>query len=173
MEDEIRGLSLMQPWATLLSTGAKTIETRSWPTSYRGLMAIHASKGYPRWAQTLCRDEPFRTALLPAGSLPLGAIVAVGRLIACIGTEYLGRSSYRYSTPSRLERQLERQLEHERVFGDYSPNRFAWVFRDVYRLPEPIPCKGSMGLWIVPHEVLGDLLASRQRQEKRGGEEHG
>lgn len=40
----MKALSLWQPWASLVAIGAKTIETRSWSTSYRGPLAIHAAK---------------------------------------------------------------------------------------------------------------------------------
>ncbi len=36
-------LSLTEPYATLIKNGIKTIETRSWKTSYRGKLYIHAS----------------------------------------------------------------------------------------------------------------------------------
>jgi len=38
-------LSCRQPWATLLCTGIKDIENRSWPTDYRGRIYIVASTG--------------------------------------------------------------------------------------------------------------------------------
>ncbi len=37
-----RALTLWQPWASLIAIGAKTIETRSWSTAYRGPLLIHA-----------------------------------------------------------------------------------------------------------------------------------
>lgn len=40
----MKALSLTQPWASLVAVGAKRIETRSWRTSYRGPLAIHAAK---------------------------------------------------------------------------------------------------------------------------------
>lgn len=43
----IRGLTLTQPWATLVALGEKHYETRSWDTGYRGLVAIHAAKKFP------------------------------------------------------------------------------------------------------------------------------
>ena len=46
-----RCLSLIQPWATLVAIGAKKVETRSWKTPYRGWLAIHASKAFPKDAQ--------------------------------------------------------------------------------------------------------------------------
>ena len=42
----MKALTLTQPWATLIAVGAKRIETRSWGTSYRGRIAIHAAKGF-------------------------------------------------------------------------------------------------------------------------------
>jgi len=41
----MKAISLLQPWATLVVTGVKTIETRSWGTKYRGPILIHASQG--------------------------------------------------------------------------------------------------------------------------------
>lgn len=38
----MRAITLWQPWASLIAIGAKTIETRSWSTAYRGPLAIHA-----------------------------------------------------------------------------------------------------------------------------------
>lgn len=40
----MKALTLWQPWASLVALGVKTIETRSWSTSYRGPLAIHAAK---------------------------------------------------------------------------------------------------------------------------------
>lgn len=39
----MKALTLWQPWASLVARGEKTIETRSWPTDYRGPLAIHAA----------------------------------------------------------------------------------------------------------------------------------
>ena len=36
-------LSLQEPWASLIKENVKHIETRSWKTSYRGKLYIHAS----------------------------------------------------------------------------------------------------------------------------------
>ena len=39
-----KGLSLTQPWASLIADGKKTIETRRWKTSYRGPILICSTK---------------------------------------------------------------------------------------------------------------------------------
>ena len=40
----MKALSVKQPWANMIATGEKTIETRTWPTDYRGLLLIVSSK---------------------------------------------------------------------------------------------------------------------------------
>ena len=40
----IRGLTVRQPWASLIADGLKTIEVRTHRVGYRGLLIIHAGK---------------------------------------------------------------------------------------------------------------------------------
>lgn len=131
----MKALTMTQPWATLVAIGAKRIETRSWYTPYRGPLAIHAAKGWSRDDTLLCFEEPFSTALLAAGiktpgDLPLGAVVATAYLYAVT-----------------LTQKVTFEYDAERPFGDFTPGRHAWWLRDVVALPEPIPARGSLGLW--------------------------
>jgi hypothetical protein len=74
----MKALTLTQPSATLVAPGAKRIETRSWPTSYRGPLAIHAAAGLGpiggwRAMLRLCSCDPCYRARQPAvrGALKL------------------------------------------------------------------------------------------------------
>jgi len=40
----VKAISLKQPWANLVATGEKTIETRKWSTKYRGDLVICSSR---------------------------------------------------------------------------------------------------------------------------------
>lgn len=40
----MKALSVKQPWANMIASGEKTIETRTWPTEYRGELLIVSSK---------------------------------------------------------------------------------------------------------------------------------
>lgn len=73
----IRGLSLTQPWATLVAIDAKKVETRSWGTRYRGRVAIHAAKGFPTYAQDICRGHVGRQA----DAIRAGGILACEDLV--------------------------------------------------------------------------------------------
>jgi ASCH domain len=41
-------ISIRQPWASLILKAGKDIENRSWKTSFRGRVLIHAAKGMTR-----------------------------------------------------------------------------------------------------------------------------
>lgn len=44
----MKTLVLRQPWASLVAEGRKTIELRTWTTTYRGPMLVVAGKGVDR-----------------------------------------------------------------------------------------------------------------------------
>ena len=43
--NQLKALSIKQPWAWLILNAGKDIENRSWNTTLRGRILIHASKG--------------------------------------------------------------------------------------------------------------------------------
>lgn len=140
----MRGLSLTQPWATLVATGKKRIETRSWKTNYRGRVAIHAAKGFPKKAQTFASYE-YTMGRLP-GRIPRGAIVATARITDCIP----------------IEEAVLDTTALERTYGDYTwgVGRWAWLLADVVALDEPLPHRGSLGLFKLRPDALAALQAA-------------
>lgn len=129
-----RALTLTQPWASAVAQGAKSIETRSWSTRYRGPLLIHAAATWSghdqRWAEALARRDVIR---IPAGGLPRGVVVARVRLEDVVPTEDI----------VALE-------PVERMLGDYSPGRFGWFMTLLETYAEPIPARGALGLWAGP-----------------------
>lgn len=141
----MKALTLTQPWATLVAIGAKKIETRGWPTSYRGPLAIHAAKGFPKWAKETCDEYEF-AAELGSSVIPVGVMLATCRLVSCIPTRELQTNRVIEVDPAaKCENFFLSDLE--RTFGDYAPGRWAWLLADVKRLSDPIPIKGALGLW--------------------------
>ena len=154
---------MTQPWATLVAIGANVIETRDWPTKYRGPVAIHAAKGFPPDARALCRTEPFRAALAAGGyvsadDLPRGAIVAVVVLQALLAC---GPSTVREIRARSRRGELP---PHEADFGDFSDGRYGFVLDDVRRVDPPVPARGMLGLWEVPEETQEQINRQRRRR---------
>jgi activating signal cointegrator 1 len=136
-------LSLIQPWATLVAIGAKTIETRSWPTKYRGPLAIHASKGFPRWCQDFSKEPPVSVLLGPHFDFPRGVVLATCELVDC--KEIVTREFMIGVGPTA--RQMFPPEGQEFHFGNYSHGRYALILANVVALAEPVPAKGALGLW--------------------------
>ena len=83
----MKAITLWQPWASLLACGAKEYETRSWATSYRGPIAIHAAAKKPStiWEAIECIVDEVRAALgiIDPDDLPRGCIIATAELVGC------------------------------------------------------------------------------------------
>jgi len=147
--NSIMGLTLTQPHATLVVTGPKKNETRSWNTRYRGLLAIHAGRKFPQDCRDLYSQEPFAEAL--GGQTVTDAFKTLGCIIGVARLEYIFSttdSPWRIPDPGSWEWR----------FGDYSPGRYAWVLSEPHLLEKPIPCRGRLGLWTLPPEVLQSVL---------------
>lgn len=130
----MKALTLYQPCATLVAIGAKQIETRSWATSYRGPLAIHAGKKFPVPAKNLVyANKDFRSALIVNGELidiPLGSILAICQLLDC-----------------RLIVEGNIPAGPEWSFGDYRIGRYMWILGDVEKVNPPIRARGFQRLW--------------------------
>lgn len=70
----MKALTICQPYAHLIVIGEKIVEFRTWPTAYRGPLAIHAGKSRS-WLEE--GDEKQYPAM------SFGAIVGIAELIEC------------------------------------------------------------------------------------------
>ena len=108
----------------------KNIENRTWQVDYRGWIAIHAA-GVP--APNAVYPRGVRIPNLDA--LDYGAICGVARLV-----DIVTASRSKWFT----------------AWDDGKVN-LGWVLENVIALKKPIPCKGGLGLWNLPHDVLSKL----------------
>jgi hypothetical protein len=142
--DKVRCISLWQPWASLIALGAKRIETRSWSTSYRGPLLIHAAKTTK--CMDYCDEEPFGSSLFTGPNaiedLPLGALVGVCELVDCRSTN----GSW-----------IESLSDKERAFGDFSASRYGWMLHNIRSFPQPLPLRGQQGMWDVELDLEAAL----------------
>jgi hypothetical protein len=80
----MKALSIMQPWAWAIVQGYKDIENRSWATSYRGPVLVHAGRSVDKDAWAFLRE------MLPGVYIPLpseilkGGIVGVTEITGCV-----------------------------------------------------------------------------------------
>ncbi|MDR3495342.1 MAG: ASCH domain-containing protein [Ancalomicrobiaceae bacterium] len=137
-DTQMLALSIRQPWAWAIFHAGKGIENRDWPTKVRGRVLIHTSKAKPTLQDIYFVEQMLERAtsaaaiaamfVLPAVSFNRGGIIGSVEIIDCV-TE----------SPSPW------------FFG-----RFGFVLKDPKPLPF-IPCKGALGFWRVPDDILAQL----------------
>lgn len=150
----VKALTLWQPWASMVAAGVKRAETRSWGTSYRGELAIHAAAEVPAlvrrsWAtldHALWRARvregarrEVRAFVMPKDlrTMPLGHVLAVVELLEVRRVQVPGACPFE-----------DLEDAGEALFGDYSTtDRFVWSLRLLRVFPFPISARGRQGLW--------------------------
>jgi hypothetical protein len=153
-------LTIRQPWCWAIVHGGKPVENRGWPTRYRGPLWLHAG-ARSRWDPTGALFRLVRHAWeqyvrripgwpgLPASDvelnrkttlMPFGAVSALAQVAGCHDSRACytpsgGRGPGAYCSPWGASEQFHIELAGVRP------------------LPEPVPCKGSLGLWRLPQDV--------------------
>lgn len=124
-------LSIQEPYATLILNGYKKIETRSWKTSYRGDILIHASK-----SKNFMRNikEKQVLDLVEKNKLNYGKIICKAKLIDC-----------KEMTKEFIEEVKKNHQEY--ILGIYEEKRYAWILDNIIPIDEPIEVKGKLGIW--------------------------
>lgn len=137
--EQLKTLTLKQPWASAVATRSKNVENRTWQTGYRGLIAIHAGKGWDASAT----EHPMVSAWGPKKpGLPAGAIVALAQLVDIHDAA---------------------MCEDDRcdAWGEWTPaleTIYHWRLEHITELPEPFEYPGGLGLRKVPTDVGAELV---------------
>lgn len=124
-------LSLTEPYATLIKNGIKNIETRSWKTTYRGRLYIHASSTKIPKAY---KENYALMSLVNINELNYGNIICSCDLVDCIEMtdEFIDEI---------------KKNNNEYVTGIYAKGRYAWILKNIEVLDNPIKAKGHLGIW--------------------------
>ena len=132
----MKAITIWQPYASAIAVGLKRYETRSWPTKYRGPLAIHAAKrslSEEDYDELLLPLTRYGRNKMPAHSeLAFGCVIVVAELRDCLkmNRELIGRVS-----------------DNDRIFGDWRTGRYAWRLSNPRPLVRPAPAKGLQGFW--------------------------
>ena len=125
----MKAISLQQPFASLLTNGAKTVDTRPRSTRYRGPMIIHAKK-----SPDPVTDPYFNSILASHGldcdTLPVERIVGLATLVDCRRVEKENIPCY-----------------PQLAFSDFKPGWYIFEFENIIRLKKTFPAEGADLLW--------------------------
>lgn len=133
----MKALSVKNPWAELIARGEKTIETRTWKTSYRGDLLICASAKPVDWLK-----------MQPKIVHPAKGVWCDARDANDEDFEYF----YHFSKALCIVElfQVEKMTtihEVDALCASY-PGAYAWHLRNIRRV-EPFAVKGQLNLFNV------------------------
>lgn len=139
-------LTIKQPWAWAIVNGTKRVENRTWrpPLNVIGQrIAIHTSARIEK-AELLAYSELGAWLEPTVNTLPTGCIVGTAIVKGYVVVNDMGGVEVQTKGAQR-----------------YSPNKdpwfcgpVGWLLDDVRKLPGPLPCKGALGLWDMPAELV-------------------
>ena len=162
-------LSIRQPFASLIVSGRKPCENRTWSTPYRGRLFIHASRIEPpppqKYLDGLWPDE--RESLVSCWNdvkaLQCGAILGSVELVEIVSCSLLGALEWESTLPPKRERKLAAEFGvSEQLVRDchswlasigfltwrtHCDGPLVWIFRDPRPLDRPVPAPGKLNLW--------------------------
>ena len=120
----MKALTICQPWAWLVIHGPKRWENRTWATSHRGPLAIHAG-GSRGWLEAVYADAALRGLLPAAGQLAFQAVIGVVELTRIVPAA-------------------------EAAGEPFAEGPLCWRLDEPRALGWPIPLPGRPGLWNLP-----------------------
>ena len=133
----MKTLTIRQPHVAAIFAGLKRYEIRSWKTTYRGPLLIHAAGSYDYVAiEDVLGSSRHRRALgignergvaHAARNLPMSAVVGMVELVDIVPTEDVPRRG--------------------RGWGSFPPEHFAWRLTQPRALHRPFRVSGRLGLW--------------------------
>ncbi len=145
----MKAITLKHPWAALVAIGVKQIETRSWRTNYKGPIAIHASKGFPKMARQITLQDALISHALISGLREIR-----GESLVIIGTDpwleetrghVIATAELTHCT--RIDAAFVETISlWEKAYGNYATGRWAWHLENIQRIT-PIPAKGMLSVW--------------------------
>jgi len=136
----MKALSIQQPWAHAILHGDKRVENRTWKAFHRGMTLIHAGKKLDTEACEFLAapyEKCWNLSEQDLHDAPRGAIVGVCWIIDCIT-----------------------DAEAAAVHGAWAMGPWCFVIDKVHSFAEPIPYKGALGFFDVPHAVVAPALAA-------------
>lgn len=126
----MKALTIRQPWCHAIFKLGKDVENRSWHTSYRGRLLIHAASALDMHAYL---DKRIINGLASNFPLTTSALVGTVNLVDCFFCQD--------APPSHVRRFLD---SHPWADPD---SEYWWIFESPVIFSKPIPCRGKLGLW--------------------------
>lgn len=143
----MNAFTCIQPFASLIALGHKSIETRPQNTHHRGATLIHASKTIPPRYRDYVLYDPTAARIrelldhhkLKLNELPLGRVIAIAHLYNSIKMDNTFIATLKICE--------EMNDSWEMSLGHYERGRFAWMLDKATPLSNQFEWPGQLGIW--------------------------
>lgn len=135
----MKALSIQQPWAYCITNGTKRVENRTWYTSYRGLVLIHAGKRYQNGMEHAIHSDSPEVDIVGMLRAPRGALVGVAYLYDCV-------------RPDQVD--VDQQI--------WAGGPWCFLLGSVYEFSQPVPYDGALRFFDVPDSVVAHAMSRLQ-----------
>jgi hypothetical protein len=82
--EQVKALSIQQPWAWLIVNGHKPVENRRWKTGYQGPLAIHAGKQFDRLGYDFVKSSFPDIEMPEPEAFERGGMVGTVEMTGCV-----------------------------------------------------------------------------------------
>jgi activating signal cointegrator 1 len=155
-DGKLKGLSVRQPYAALIAQGSKTIEVRSWNTSYRGDVLICSGK---KLHESVSRELRWNSREIPGvKSYEMKVKDRKDVLKYFHVTESLSETGVALCIATLYDVCSFRAAHENAALVDYSPGLFAWKLRNVRLLENTFPIKQKLSLFTLSDDVLSQCV---------------
>lgn len=176
-------ISIRQPWAHLIAAGLRPVDLRSWPTDFRGRIAIHASTSYSDMndyvynflanlhpsildhlesydadAEAGIGSDPVKRgkAMNPASQFHFGAITGTVEIVDCLPV------ADAFET-------IESPTKADGSDADYvhpcdwvtTDSGYVWLLQNAILFAKPIPAKGKLRIFELPSDLQSAISTSK------------
>ena len=144
----IHCLSVRQPFASWIIHGSKWCENRTWKTSHRGSLYIHASSWQTGY--TAEQRELFQFSVPDGQSpVPTGAIIGCVDLLGCWPVDDIDNACGGLHDDDELEAAMQRLSNEPLNFFGWQTveGPICWLMADRTPLILPIEAKGKLNVW--------------------------
>jgi len=136
----MKAITIDALWAWAIMQGIKRVENRTWPTKYRGRLAIHAG-------QSRRRDEAARAALEALGvdvpdDVPRGVLLGTVELDDVVDVREATQQTFCDLGPVGLRN------------DPLATGPICWLLSRPEPLADPVPIGGRLSLWNVDDALL-------------------
>lgn len=124
----MKTITVKQPYASLIATGIKKYEFRTWKSKYRGKLLIHAGKGIDKKAMEKFKDYNLE--------YPACCIIAICDMVDCV----------KIDDEAREMLLKENELVYGKTACDKDFDGYGFKLENVKKI-ESIPVKGALSFW--------------------------